>query len=56
LREDGWELERRKGSHRQYRHPKKPGTVTLAGNLGKELKPKTLSSVFRQAGLKGDRP
>jgi predicted RNA binding protein YcfA (HicA-like mRNA interferase family) len=53
LREDGWELERQKGSHRQYRHPAKPGTVTLAGNLSKELKPKTLSSIFRQARMNG---
>ena len=39
LQDDGWELERRRGSHRQYRHPVKPGTVTLAGNLNEELKP-----------------
>jgi predicted RNA binding protein YcfA (HicA-like mRNA interferase family) len=31
----------------------KPGTVTVAGNLGNELKSGTLSSVLRQAGLKG---
>ena len=46
-------MERQKGSHRQYRHTAKPGTVTVAGNLGAELKAGTLASVLRQAGLKG---
>ena len=51
---DGWRLKREVGSHRQYRHPTKPGTVTIAGNLGKDMKPGTLS-VRRQAGLQ-ERP
>jgi predicted RNA binding protein YcfA (HicA-like mRNA interferase family) len=54
LERDGWRLDRQSGSHRQYRHGTKPGTVTVAaGNLGNELKSGTLSSVLRQAGLKG---
>jgi predicted RNA binding protein YcfA (HicA-like mRNA interferase family) len=53
LEQDGWRLDRQSGSHRQFRHPTKPGTVTVAGNLGAELKPGTLASVVRQAGLKG---
>ena len=28
---DGWQLDRMKGSHRQYKHPVKPGTVTIPG-------------------------
>jgi predicted RNA binding protein YcfA (HicA-like mRNA interferase family) len=56
LEEEGWRLERQRGSHRQYRHASKPGTVTVAGSLGSELKPGTLASVFRQAGLGGRRP
>lgn len=55
IQADGWALERTVGSHRQFRHPSKPGTVTIAGNLGKDLKPGTLASVRRQAGLHGDR-
>ncbi|MGH3084871.1 MAG: type II toxin-antitoxin system HicA family toxin [Gaiellaceae bacterium] len=55
MREDGWKLERQKGSHRQYRHPVKSGTVTLAGDLNQELKPKTLASILRHASLKGCR-
>jgi predicted RNA binding protein YcfA (HicA-like mRNA interferase family) len=41
-----------KGSHRHFRHPSKPGLVTVPGNLGKELAVGTLDSVFDQAGLK----
>lgn len=40
-----------RGSHRQFRHPVKPGRVTVAGNPGQELAPGTLGSILRQAGL-----
>jgi predicted RNA binding protein YcfA (HicA-like mRNA interferase family) len=56
LEEDGWVLDRQKGSHRQYVHPTKPGTVTVSGNLGYEMPKGTLGSVLRQAGLKGRDP
>lgn len=49
---DGWRLVRQRGSHRQYRHLTKPGTVTIAGAVGHDLHPKTLASIMRQAGLK----
>ncbi len=52
---DGWRLVRQKGSHRQYHHPSKPGTVTVSGNLGIDVPPGTLSSVLKQAGLKPSR-
>lgn len=52
LLHDGWYLARTKGSHRQFKHPTKPGTVTVAGNPNRELNPKTLKSVQRQAQLK----
>jgi len=32
VEQDGWRLVRVKGSHRQYHHPSKPGTVTVAGH------------------------
>jgi predicted RNA binding protein YcfA (HicA-like mRNA interferase family) len=51
LAADGWYLERQRGSHRQLRHPEKPGTVTIAGRPGHDLHPKTLASILRQAGL-----
>jgi predicted RNA binding protein YcfA (HicA-like mRNA interferase family) len=31
LENEGWRLVRTKGSHRQFRHSTKPGTVTIAG-------------------------
>jgi hypothetical protein len=43
------------GSHRHYQHALKPGTTTVPGNLGDQLKPGTLASILRQAGLKGSR-
>jgi predicted RNA binding protein YcfA (HicA-like mRNA interferase family) len=51
LERDGWTIVRTRGSHRQLRHPRKPGIVTLAGHLTEDLHPKTLRSVLRQAGL-----
>ena len=52
IEQDGWYLERTKGSHRQYRHAVKPGTVTVAGHPADDLPPGTLNSVLKQAGLK----
>ena len=41
-----------KGSHRQYHHASKPGTVTVAGKPSIEVPPGTLNSILKQAGLK----
>jgi predicted RNA binding protein YcfA (HicA-like mRNA interferase family) len=49
---DGWYLIATKGSHRQYKHPTKKGRVTVPGNSGDDLKPGTLNSILKQAGLK----
>jgi predicted RNA binding protein YcfA (HicA-like mRNA interferase family) len=49
---DGWRQVRQKGSHRQFRHPGKAGTVTVAGRPSKDLYPEMVSSILRQAGLK----
>jgi predicted RNA binding protein YcfA (HicA-like mRNA interferase family) len=51
LREDGWVQVRMKGSHRQFRHPQKPGTVTVAGKLSLDVPPGTLKNIQKQAGL-----
>jgi predicted RNA binding protein YcfA (HicA-like mRNA interferase family) len=53
IEDDGWFLVRTRGSHRQYHHATKRGTVTVAGHPGQDLHPKTLNSILRQAGLKG---
>jgi predicted RNA binding protein YcfA (HicA-like mRNA interferase family) len=49
---DGWFQVRQRGSHRQYHHPNKAGTVTVSGKPSVEVPPGTLSSVLKQAGLK----
>ena len=53
LADDGWYLARTRGSHAQYKHPTKPGLVTVAGSGGDDLAPGTLNSILKQAGLKG---
>ena len=50
---DGWRLVATRGSHRQYKHPQKTGRVT--GKPSDDLKPGTLNSILKQAGLK-ERP
>jgi predicted RNA binding protein YcfA (HicA-like mRNA interferase family) len=52
LAEDGWFLSRTRGSHKQYKHPVKPGLVTIPGQPGDDLAPETLNSILKQAGLK----
>ena len=52
LEQDGWILARIRGSHRQYKHPTKPGTVTVAGKPNLDVPPGTLNSILKQSGLK----
>lgn len=52
LRDDGWMLARTRGSHEQYRHPTKPGLVTVASKPNDDVAPGTLNSILKQAGLK----
>ena len=52
LEDDGWLLVRTTGSHRQFKHPLKPGTVTVAGKASLDMPPGTLNSILKQAGLK----
>ncbi|MEO8673396.1 MAG: type II toxin-antitoxin system HicA family toxin [Tahibacter sp.] len=52
LQADGWLLVATRGSHRQYKHPSKPGRVTVPGKPSDDLAAGTLNSIFKQAGLK----
>lgn len=54
LEKDGWMMDRQTGSHMQFRHPIKPGTVTVSagGKMSKDVPPGTLASALKQAGLK----
>jgi predicted RNA binding protein YcfA (HicA-like mRNA interferase family) len=49
---DGWLKVRMKGSHRQFHHPTKRGTVTISGKASVDVPPGTLNSALKQAGLK----
>lgn len=52
LEQDGWRVVRTKGSHRQFKNPSRPGTVTVAGKPSLDIPPGTLNSILKQAGLK----
>jgi predicted RNA binding protein YcfA (HicA-like mRNA interferase family) len=54
IEEDGY-LVRTKGSHRRYKHPTKPGLVTIAGHPNDDLAEGTLSSILKQAQLQKPR-
>ncbi len=52
LEDDGWVQIRMRGSHRQFKHSSKPGTVTVAGKPNVDIPPGTLNNALKQAGLK----
>ncbi|UYO44125.1 type II toxin-antitoxin system HicA family toxin [Rhodopseudomonas palustris] len=52
---DGWVHIATRGSHRQFKHPWKPGRVTIAGKPSDDLAPGTFASILKQAGLKEQR-
>ncbi|MEF3061925.1 type II toxin-antitoxin system HicA family toxin [Ralstonia solanacearum] len=51
LRADGWQLVHVVGSNHQFKHPTKPGKVTVP-HPKKDLPPGTVRSILKQAGLK----
>ena len=55
IEKDGWFLARIRGSHRQFHHDLKAGTVTVSGKESIEMPIGTLNSVLKQAGLKKTR-
>jgi len=55
IEDDGWYQVATRGSHRQFKHPAKPGRVTVAGKPSDDLAPGTLNSILKQAGLKEQR-
>ena len=57
IKDDGWFQVAQRGSHRQFKHPTKPGRVTIAGKLSDELPKGTQMSILKKAGLRGsDQP
>jgi predicted RNA binding protein YcfA (HicA-like mRNA interferase family) len=51
LEDDGWVQVSQKGSHRHFKHPTKPGKVTVPGKLSDDLPIGTLKAILRQAGM-----
>lgn len=51
LHQAGWVLVATRGSHRQFKHPTKPGRVTVAGKPSDELATGTLKSISKQSGV-----
>lgn len=49
--DDGWTLVDIRGSHHQYKHPLKPGKVTIPNHRG-EIPQRVVNSILKQAGLK----
>ena len=48
---EGWELVDVRGSPHQYKHPIKPGTVTIPNHRG-DIPQRVVNSILKQAGLK----
>lgn len=51
LLQDGWYEVKQVGSHHQYKHPKKPGKVTIPEHKGKDINLQVVKSILKQAGL-----
>jgi predicted RNA binding protein YcfA (HicA-like mRNA interferase family) len=51
LKHDGWMPARQSGSHMTMTHPTKPGCVIVSIHAKIVLKPKTLATILKQAGL-----
>lgn len=51
LKKDGWYVDRIRGSHHMLKHTSKTGRVTVPVHK-EDLKPKTLHTILKQAGIK----
>lgn len=51
IKADGWVLVHTVGSHHQFKHPSKPGKVTVP-HPKKDLPLPTVRSILKQAGLR----
>ena len=53
LKKEGWSLVRVKGSHHQFKRPRRPGRVTVA-HPTKDLAPKTAREIYKSVGWEID--
>ncbi len=51
LSQDGWYTVSQVGSHKQFKHPSKPGKVTVPIHKG-DISKGTANAILKQAGLK----
>lgn len=51
LRAEGWEHVHTVGDHYQFKHPEKPGKVTVTHPV-KDIPIRTLKSISKQSGIK----
>lgn len=51
IEKDGWYLVRTRGSHRQFHHLDKTGTVTVAGKESLDIPIGTLKSILKQSKI-----
>ncbi len=54
IERDGWYHVGGSGSHQQFKHPSKPGRVTIPVHGGATIKVDTLKRIIQQAGLTAD--
>ncbi|SCN42944.1 Uncharacterized protein BC88300_04637 [Bacillus cytotoxicus] len=51
LKKEGWYLHKVEGSHHQFKHPSKPGKVTVEFHGGnKDIDIFVVRSIYKQAG------
>ncbi len=50
LEADGWRMVRSRGSHHQFKHPTKPGLVTVP-HPRRDLPVGTVRGILKQAGI-----
>lgn len=51
LMDNGWEHVRTTGDHHHFKHPEKPGLVTVP-HPKRDIPKGTLNNIYKQAGLK----
>lgn len=52
LEADGWYFDSQRGSHKYFKHPLKSGKIPVPTHGSKDIKPGTLNSILKSAGLK----
>jgi predicted RNA binding protein YcfA (HicA-like mRNA interferase family) len=55
LRRDGWYEVASSGGHLQFKHPRKPGRVTVSGHSRGDIDRRILANILAQAQLSRER-